>query len=343
MAAAFTYRCLRQYRREGSSVKPLLVSSGEPAGIGPDLCLALADVDLPLVVLGDRSVLEARAKELNKHIQFSPYQSNQTIQSQPGHLTVLSVPCPEPVISGQLNPKNAAYVLELLSTGARLCGASEFAGLVTAPVHKANINAAGIPFTGHTEFLADFFKIKTVVMMLACDTMKVALVTTHLPLRDVADAISISLISEVVTKLNHSLINDFGIAKPRIKIAGLNPHAGESGYLGREEIAVITPALLALQKDGVQISGPLPADTMFTAEHLKSCDAFVAMYHDQGLPVLKYAGFGEAVNVTLGLPIIRTSVDHGTALELAGKNVADTGSLLSAVNMAFTMASNRTK
>lgn len=319
-------------------MKPLLISSGEPAGIGPDLCLALADYDYPLVILGDQTVLRSRAEELKKSIYFHEYQQGQVIESKPGHLTVLPIACSVPVVSGQLNPQNAPYVIELLTRAAQLCADGEFAALVTAPVHKANINAAGIPFTGHTEFLADFYNVATVVMMLACSLMKVALVTTHLPLRMVPDAISIALIIQVITQLQQSLVRDFGIAHPRIKVAGLNPHAGESGYLGREEIEVITPALSHLQNQGINVHGPLPADTMFIKEHLNDCDAYVAMYHDQGLPVLKYAGFHEAVNVTLGLPIIRTSVDHGTALELAGKNILDIGSMLAAVDMAKNMA-----
>lgn len=319
-------------------MKPLLISSGEPAGIGPDLCLALADYDYPLVILGDQEVLRSRAQELKKNIHFHEYKRGQVIESKPGHLAVLSIACPASVVSGQLNPQNAPYVIELLTRAAQLCADGEFAALVTAPVHKANINAAGIAFTGHTEFLADFYNVETVVMMLACSLMKVALVTTHLPLRMVADAISVELIIQVITQLQQSLVRDFGIAHPRIKVAGLNPHAGESGYLGREEIEVITPALSHLQKQGINVHGPLPSDTMFIKEHLNDCDAYVAMYHDQGLPVLKYAGFHEAVNVTLGLPIIRTSVDHGTALELAGKNILDIGSMLAAVDMAKNMA-----
>lgn len=322
-------------------MKPLLISSGEPAGIGPDLCLALADYDFPLVLLGDQKVLEARAKELKQDIQFTTYKSGQLIETKPGHLTVLSITCPAPVISGQLNPKNASYVLKLLNLAAELCACGEFSALVTAPVHKANINAAGFIFTGHTEFLAQFYEVDTVVMMLACQQMKVALVTTHLPLRMVADAISADLIIQVITQLHQSLVSDFGMVNPCIKVAGLNPHAGESGYLGREEIEIITPALVALQNLGMNVQGPLPADTLFIKEHIKDCDAYVAMYHDQGLPVLKYAGFNEAVNVTLGLPIIRTSVDHGTALELAGKNLLDTGSMLAAVEMAKKMALSR--
>jgi 4-hydroxythreonine-4-phosphate dehydrogenase len=322
-------------------MKPLLISSGEPAGIGPDLCLALANYDYPLVVLGDMAVFQARAQELKQKVHFSKYQREQEIIAQPDHLVILPINCPAPVIAGQLNPHNASYVLEMLTQAAQLCGRHEFSGLVTAPVHKAVINTAGFSFTGHTEFFADYFQQETVVMMLACSQMKVALVTTHLPLRKVPDVITIDLITKVILQLHQSLIQDFSINHPRIKVAGLNPHAGESGYLGREEIEVITPALALLQNKGINVQGPFPADTLFIKEHLQNCDAFVAMYHDQGLPVLKYAGFNEAVNVTLGLPIIRTSVDHGTALELAGKNILDAGSMLSAVEMARTMALSR--
>lgn len=319
-------------------MKPLLISSGEPAGIGPDLCLSLAEHELPIVVLGDREVLEARAKELKLPIQLIDYQSGQVLQTKRGCLNVLQVTCPDPVISGKLNVKNGAYVVDLLTQAATLCEKGEFSALVTAPVHKAIINQAGIPFTGHTEFFAEFYQKETVVMMLACERMKVALVTTHLPLSQVPTAITSTLIIKIITQLHQSLINDFGIVNPRIKVAGLNPHAGESGYLGREEIEVISPALEILQAQGIAVEGPLAADTMFTQTN---CDAYVAMYHDQGLSVLKYAGFNESVNVTLGLPIIRTSVDHGTALDLAGKGVADTGSILAAVRMAMHMASNR--
>lgn len=321
-------------------MKPLLVSSGEPAGIGPDLCLALAEYDFPLVILGDQAVLEARAEELKRNICFTAYKSGQVIQPAPGHLTVLSVTCPDIVQSGCLNPKNATYVIELLNQAATLCGRGEFSGLITAPVHKANINEASIPFSGHTEFFAQFFNVD-VVMMLACHEMKVALVTTHLPLRMVPDTITSELIIKVVTQVHQSLTQDFNIENPCIKVAGLNPHAGESGYLGREEIEVITPALALLQKKGINVQGPMPADTLFIKSHLKNCDAYVAMYHDQGLPVIKYADFHSAVNVTLGLPIIRTSVDHGTALELAGKNLLDAGSMFAAVDMAKTMALTR--
>lgn len=322
-------------------MKPLLVSSGEPAGIGPDLCLSLAKYDFPVVIIGDKAVLENRAAQLELDITLLDYPNSKTLQYKPGTLFVYSIPCAESVICGQLNPANASYVLELLKFGAKSCAQKEFSGLVTAPVHKATINAAGIPFSGHTEFLAQLFHVDDVVMMLVCKEMRVALVTTHLPLRQVPDAITSSLIIKVVKQLHESLKRDFKIKNPKIKIAGLNPHAGESGYLGREEIDAIIPAVEYLKKNNIDIQGPLPADTLFTRCSDSTCDAYVAMYHDQGLPVLKYAGFNEAVNVTLGLPIIRTSVDHGTALELAGKNSANPGSLMAAVSLAYNMAKSR--
>ena len=321
-------------------MKPILVTSGEPAGIGPDLCLELAEHEFPLVVVGDKNMLQARAALLGKAIHFEEYQEGVLPISAPNHLTVLSIPCAVPPTAGQLNPLNSPYVINMLSTATQRCLSGEFSALVTAPVHKAVINQAGISFTGHTEFLANHCQANRVVMMLACKAMKVALVTTHLPLSNVSKAITPTLLTEVITILNSSLHKDFAISDPVIFVAGLNPHAGEGGYLGREEIEVIEPTLLALNNQGIHVEGPFSADTMFTAINTTKCDVFVAMYHDQGLPVLKYAGFGEAVNVTLGLPIIRTSVDHGTALDLAGKGLAESGSLFAAVNTAAIMARN---
>lgn len=321
-------------------MKPLLISSGEPAGVGPDLCLALATHAFPLVVLADKLVLQERAKQLNLEVELVDYSPEQQLEFKPNQLYVQGLPCPHRVEPGMLNPANGHYVLELLEEAARLCKLSEFSALVTAPVHKANINAAGVPFTGHTEFFADYFQAEQVVMMLACEQMKVALITTHLPLSQVASAINFSLITKVIQQLQQSLIRDFGILKPIMKVAGLNPHAGESGYLGREEIEIIEPALSHLQNLGIQIRGPYPADTMFVKDD-EPCDAYVAMYHDQGLPVLKYAGFNHSVNITLGLPIIRTSVDHGTALNLAGTNKVDHRSMIVAVETALMMAKNR--
>ncbi|QDP71307.1 4-hydroxythreonine-4-phosphate dehydrogenase PdxA [Legionella israelensis] len=322
-------------------MKPLLVSSGEPAGIGPDICLALADLNIPLVILGDVDVLQARARAINKSIIFKEYQSGVEVDARKGQLTILPLSCPEKVMPGQLNDRNASYVLELLSLAVDLTLNHTFSALITAPVHKAIINKAGYAFTGHTEFLAKKCQVETAVMMLVTEFMRVALVTTHLPLKQVSNAINKELIVYVVETVISSLQKDFNIPSPKIKIAGLNPHAGESGYLGQEETDIIYPALEALRSNKYKIEGPLPADTMFVHHSPESCDAFVAMYHDQGLPVLKYSGFGQAVNVTLGLPVIRTSVDHGTALELAGKGIADSASLLAAVRLAAEMVLNR--
>ncbi|MBA2711618.1 MAG: 4-hydroxythreonine-4-phosphate dehydrogenase PdxA [Tatlockia sp.] len=324
-------------------MKPLLVSSGEPAGIGPDLCLSLAAHELPLVILGDKEVLEQRARELNQNFTFEIYKPNQPICSAPNHLTILSIPCLAPVVSGQLNTLNASYVINMLTVATEKCLEGEFAALITAPVHKAVINQAGINFTGHTEFLSAFCKAQSVVMMLACDLMKVALVTTHLPLKKIPEAINPDLIVAVIEELHCSLQKDFGIKNPLIYVAGLNPHAGEGGYLGREELEIISPTIERLKIQGIKVEGPFPADTMFSQTNLKKADAFVAMYHDQGLSVIKYASFNSAVNVTLGLPIIRTSVDHGTALELAGTGLADANSLLAAVKMAHEMSETRRK
>lgn len=318
-------------------MKPILVSSGEPAGIGPDICLNLAHATLPVVVAGDRRVLAERAKQLNQSITFHDYHPNQEIITQPSHLTVCSRACLAEVEAGQLNPKNAQYVIELLKTATARCLAGEFSALVTAPVHKAVINDAGIPFSGHTEFFAELTNTPQVVMMLACAEMKVALVTTHLPLQAVPAAVTPDKIKSVIQIIHMSFQQQFKKGRPAIAVTGLNPHAGENGYLGREEIEIIIPAIHALQKQGIHVQGPFPADTLFTPHYLHQYDVFVAMYHDQGLPVLKYAGFGEAVNVTLGLPFIRTSVDHGTALSLAGTGQADSGSLLAAIEMAQQM------
>lgn len=318
-------------------MKPILVSSGEPAGVGPDLCLALAAHAYPVVVVGDIVLLETRAKQLGHEVTFSPYQPGVPLVKAPNHLTVLSIPCITPVFAGKLDPLNSPYVMQMLTLAAERCLSGEFSALVTAPVHKAIINESGFAFTGHTEFFAKYCHVDLVVMMLVCSAMKVALVTTHMPLRDVADAITSKLLLDVITILDAGLRQNFAINNPVIYVAGLNPHAGEAGYLGREEIEIISPALLELSKKGINVQGPFSADTMFTPRNAKKCDVFVAMYHDQGLPVLKYAGFGHGVNITLGLPIIRTSVDHGTALELAGTGLAESGSLVAAVNAAMNM------
>ena len=322
-------------------MKPLLVTSGEPAGVGPDICLALADTSYPVVVLGDKALLEARAQQLNVNVRLLDYTINARCNFERGSLYVLSLDCPSPVESGVLNLDNVSYVMAMLSDAAKRVSLGEFSGLVTAPVHKGIINEAGVSFTGHTEFFAEYCKVPQVVMMLVSNLMKVALVTTHLPLRQVPDALTIPLLKQVMLILSQGLHKDFGISIPRIHVAGLNPHAGEAGHLGREEIEVIEPAIKAMRAEGIDARGPFSADTLFIEHEANQCDAFLVMYHDQGLPVIKYTDFGEGVNVTLGLPIIRTSVDHGTALSLAGTGKAHASSLIAAVSLALSMAQRR--
>lgn len=319
---------------------PLAITAGEPAGIGPDLCLQLAQQERSkaLVVLADKNLLLQRAALLGIDVRLHDYDARQTALLPAGHLRVLHIPTAHAVQAGKTDSTNSRYVLDLLTRALQGCQAGEFCGMVTAPVHKGIINEAGIPFTGHTEFLAEQTHTAQVVMMLAGGGMRVALATTHLALRAVPDAITTELLERVLRIIQRDLIRRFGIAHPRILVAGLNPHAGESGYLGREEIEVIIPVLDKLRAEGFAVSVPMPADTLFTPQRLAQCDCVLAMYHDQGLPVLKHASFGHGVNVTLGLPIIRTSVDHGTALDLAGTGRADVGSLLEAIQMATDMA-----
>ena len=322
-------------------MKPLLVTSGEPAGIGIDLCLQLAQLGLtiPFVVLADPTLLTQRALKLNLDVELDYYElGDEWTATAQGHLKVWPIALRDRVITGQLNVANSDYVLEMLERATYACLDGLAAGMVTAPVQKSVINEAGIAFSGHTEFLQALCGVEKVVMMLACPDLRVALVTTHLPLRAVADAITADTLSQVVRILHHDLVHKFGIAQPRILVTGLNPHAGENGYLGTEEITIINPTLATLRAEGINLSDALPADTLFTAQNLAACDAVLAMYHDQGLPVLKAKSFGEAVNITLGLPIIRTSVDHGTALSLAGTGKADAGSLVAALQMAAQMA-----
>jgi 4-hydroxythreonine-4-phosphate dehydrogenase len=316
--------------------RPLAITAGEPAGIGPDLCLQLARHGQPLVVIADKVLLQQRAAKLGIDLLLCDYVA--AIPHQPGELSVLHVPLVRPSLPGKLDPANSAYVLETLRRAVQGCMSGEFSGMVTAPVHKGVINDAGFAFTGHTEFLAEQSHTPQVVMMLAGGGMRVALVTTHLPLRKVADAITAPLLESVLRILQRDLQLRFGIAQPRILVAGLNPHAGEDGYLGREEIEVMNPVLDRLRAEGMKVSVPLPADTLFAQHRLQECDAVLTMYHDQGLPVLKHASFGGGVNITLGLPFIRTSVDHGTALDLAGTGKAETGSLLEAIRVASEMA-----
>lgn len=324
-------------------MRPIIaVTSGEPAGIGPELCLRLAGYDGPAwpVVLGDLELLKSRARLLGLPIEFRNFQANNAVDRN--RLDVLHIPLHSPAIAGQLNPANGPYVLALLDRALVGCQSGEFAAMATAPVHKGVINDAGVHFTGHTEYLADKTGTPLVVMMLAGNTergpLRVALVTTHLPLKDVPAAITADVLEKTLRILDADLRQKYGLSAPCILVAGLNPHAGEGGYLGREEIEIISPVLEKLRAQGMRLSGPHPADTMFTPPILAQGDAVLAMYHDQGLTALKYATFGHGINVTLGLPIIRTSVDHGTALELAGTGRADPGSLFEAVAEAARMA-----
>jgi 4-hydroxythreonine-4-phosphate dehydrogenase len=324
------------------TVPRLVLTSGEPAGIGPDLCLAVALRDWPcdIVVAGDPAMLRSRARELGLSIKLEPYVRGVAPRiHRAGSLQVLERPLAAPVAPGVLDPANAPYVLELLDAAADGCVSGEFAAMVTAPVHKGVINDAGVAFSGHTEYLAARLGCKRPVMLLVAGSLRVALATTHLPLRAVPDAINAQMLQETLTVLDQGLRLRFRIDAPRILVCGLNPHAGESGHLGREEIDVIEPAIAAVRRHGMDARGPLPADTAFTPGSLASADAVLSMFHDQGLPVLKHAGFGRGVNVTLGLPIVRTSVDHGTALDLAASGRADCGSLVAALELACGLAS----
>jgi 4-hydroxythreonine-4-phosphate dehydrogenase len=313
----------------------IAITAGEPAGIGPDLCVLLAAKPFAgdLVFLADRDVLAGRAKERGVTLALPDYAPS---ERQPASL--LHIPAPQPVAPGKLDPRNGRHVLALLDRALDGCVAGEFGAMVTAPVQKSTINDAGIAFTGHTEYLAERTSTPKVVMMLVGGTLRVALATTHLPLSAVPAAVTRENVEQTLRIVDRDMRTRFGIAKPRILVAGLNPHAGESGHLGREEIERIAPALATVKAEGIDASGPYPADTLFTPRMLEGADAVLAMYHDQGLPVLKHASFGDAVNVTLGLPIIRTSVDHGTALDLAGHGAIDTGSLEAALALAIELA-----
>jgi 4-hydroxythreonine-4-phosphate dehydrogenase len=325
-------------------VPTVALTTGEPAGIGPDLCIALAasrqEQSARIAILGDRRLLAQRATALGIAFACPDYAPG---TSAP--FSLIHVPIQNEVQAGKLDRANASYVLELLDRAIAGCQSGAFAAMVTAPVHKSIINDAGVPFTGHTEYLQEKAGAPHVVMMLVAressDPLRVALATTHLPLAAVPAAITGPLLTKTVEVLDHDLKIKFGIGNPRIFVTGLNPHAGEAGHLGREEIDVIDPALTALRKRGFNVVGPLPADTAFTPENLKIADAFLVMYHDQGLPVLKYASFGQGVNITLGLPFIRTSVDHGTALDLAGTGKASPGSLMAALELAIRLAARK--
>ena len=306
-------------------LKRIALTAGEPAGIGPDLCVMLAQrlPDADITVIADRNLIETRAAQLGLNLNG---------------LKIAHIPLRTAVAPRKLDPSNGSYVLETLRFAAAGCLNGVFDAMVTAPVHKGVINDAGIPFTGHTEYLQDLTHSPQVVMMLVGGGMRVALATTHLPLHEIPDAITPELLESVIRILHTDLVHRFGIAHPRILVAGLNPHAGEGGHLGMEEIEVIEPVLEKMRQSGMNLIGPLPADTMFSQRNLPTTDAFLAMYHDQGLAVLKHASFGEGVNVTLGMPIIRTSVDHGTALDLAGTGKADVGSLYAAIELAIDLS-----
>ena len=307
----------------------IAITSGEPAGIGPDICVLLAQLEIKadITIIGDAEMLAARAKLLKLNFDTKK---------------VLHSPIAAPVLAGVLNAKNSQYVLNTLTRAMDGCINSEFDAVVTAPVHKGVINDAGIAFTGHTEFFAEHLHVPHVVMMLVGGGMRVALATIHLALKDVPAAITKTGLEKTIRILHADLIAKFGIQNPRILVAGLNPHAGEDGYLGSEEIEVINPVLAKLRAEGINLMGALPADTLFTKKYLENADCVLAMYHDQGLPVLKYASFGGGVNVTLGLPIIRTSVDHGTALDLAGTGNVNTGSMLAAIELAIELTRKKT-
>jgi 4-hydroxythreonine-4-phosphate dehydrogenase len=328
-----------------ASQPPLIaVSSGEPAGIGPDICLALATSARRerLVVLGDPELLHERARQLGSDVRISTLTDvNEATSQAAGELQVVEHRVRVGVRAGAPDPRNAAYVVDMLTDGGQGCLEGRYAALVTAPVHKSVISAGGFVFTGHTEFLAQLCSVDQPVMLLVRDDVRVALVTTHLPLRDVPAAISHERIRSVARVLHTDLSALFGITRPRILVLGLNPHAGEDGTLGTEEREIIEPTLAELRRDGIDVTGPRPADTAFTAASLTGFDAVLAMYHDQGLTPIKSAGFGRIVNVTLGLPIIRTSVDHGTALSLAGTGKADAESLLCAVELAAALVASR--
>ncbi|MFQ3208642.1 MAG: 4-hydroxythreonine-4-phosphate dehydrogenase [Colwellia sp.] len=322
----------------------IAITPGEPAGIGADLVITIAQQDWPveMVVIASKSLLQERAQALSLPLTLIDFEQNTlATPQQAGTLTVLDVELAEACIPGTLNSANGAYVVETLRIASEKNISGEFDAIVTGPVHKGLINKAGIAFSGHTEYFANQANCSDVVMMLATEGLRVALVTTHIPLAYVSKAITYERVQKVTRILHQDLQDKFGIKSPTIYACGINPHAGEDGHLGREEIEVLEPAFAALRTEGINIIGPLPADTIFQEKYLSKADAILAMYHDQGLPVLKYKGFGSSVNITLGLPFIRTSVDHGTALELAGKGTADSGSFIEAMNNAINLANNK--
>ena len=325
-----------------NSLPTLILTAGDPAGIGPDLCVQVAQQALPckLIVIADRDLILERARLLKFPLTLLDGSTSNITQHQAGGLHVLHTPLNTPASPGKLDPANAGYVLEILQQAVNGCLDGKFDAMITAPVHKGVINDAGFAFSGHTEYLSQLTGSQT-VMMLVGGNMRITLATTHLPLKDVAAAITGTNLECKLRIIHHYLANDFAIDNPCIAVAGLNPHAGESGHLGTEEIDTIIPVLNKLRHEGLNLLGPIPADTLFIPAQLKNYDCILAMYHDQGLPVLKHASFGGGVNVTLGLPIIRTSVDHGTALDLAATGHADSSSLLAAIDMAITLTGKR--
>ena len=322
-------------------LKPVVVTPGEPGGIGPDLCLKLARQghSVPWVAACDPMLMQSRRDTLGLDVEIVPWTSDDSLgEHKAGTLHVWPVAKAANETPGVADPANAEYVLSTLREAVRACQSRRFSALVTGPIQKASINKAGIPFSGHTEYLAELTQCRQPVMMLATTGLRVALLTTHIPLRDIPSLITQERMEQVSTILYQDLQRYFGIEKPRILVCGLNPHAGEEGHCGREEIDILQPVIRRLVKQGMDFIGPLPADTLFTSKYLDNADAVLAMYHDQGLPVLKFKGFGQAINVTLGLPVIRTSVDHGTALDLAGTGLADERSLALALETAMHMA-----
>jgi len=326
------------------TIPRLLVSAGEPAGIGPDIVLLAAQqrFDADIISIGDPALFQQRAAMLNLNIDIETVSLNSQRQISPkGVLKVLPVKLKCPTVTAKLDKKNARYVLDVLDTGIEACLSSQGDALVTGPIQKSIINHVQPNFSGHTEYLAEKTNAKLPVMMLATEGLRVALVTTHVPLMKVPELITKARVNQIIRILAQDLTQQFGIQNPKIRVTGLNPHAGENGHLGSEEQEIIEPVIKQFQSTGLDISGPYPADTLFTPKYLENTDAVLAMYHDQGLPVLKYKGFGNAINVTLGLPITRTSVDHGTALELAGTGKANPQSMILAIHSAIAIAKSR--
>lgn len=319
------------------AVKRLLITPGEPAGIGPDITLQIAQHDYPaeLVVIADPDLLKTRANALQLPLSLVECDLDAPPKvHQPGELAILPIKLQQSVSAGKLDPQNAPYVLNTLKLAVDTCLQHKAHALVTGPVHKALLNQYQ-PFSGHTEFLGKYCHVKKTVMLFVVDKLKVALATTHLPLQKVPQAITKQMLKETIDILHQSLLSDFNLQHPKILVSGLNPHAGENGLLGSEELDIIKPIITEYQSQGMDITGPFPADTLFTPQYLQQADAIISMYHDQALPVIKYLGFDRAVNMTLGLPFIRTSVDHGTALSIAGTKTADAGSLKAAINLAI--------